>query len=259
MPAIRPYETRAGIKSAERAMRVFEVFFERRCPLKVTDIGRALDMPQSSTSLLLKALADQGYLIYHAETRKYFPSVRLSMISGWIADARFPDAGIYQQMQELSERYGQTVALCVRKDLYYEILSVIPARTSLRYEMKPRELRPLARTTIGQLLLSAHDDGYIGRLLRRTNSLEPDLAGKVVLDDAIRQIGEWRKRQLAYSESHAVQGVSVLAVLLRQPRVEENLALALVGPIEQVRLIREEAEEALLSVREKIAKMPVAG
>lgn len=259
MPAISPYETRAGIKSAERAMRVFEVFFERRCPLKVTDIGKALDMPQSSTSLLLKALADQGYLIYHAETRKYFPSVRLSMISGWIADARFPDAGVYQHMQELSERFGQTVALCVRKDLYYEILSVIPARTSLRYEMKPRELRPLARTTIGHLLLSAHDDGYVGRLLRRTNSLEPEIVGKVVIDDAIRQIGEWRKRQLAYSESHAVQGVSVLAVLLRQPRVEENLVLALIGPIEQLRSIREEAEDALLSVRDKILKHPAAG
>lgn len=259
MPAISPYETRAGIKSAERAMRVFEVFFERRCPLKVTDIGKALDMPQSSTSLLLKALADQGYLIYHAETRKYFPSVRLSMISGWIADARFPDAGVYQHMQELSERFGQTVALCVRKDLYYEILSVIPARTSLRYEMKPRELRPLARTTIGHLLLSAHDDGYVGRLLRRTNSLEPEIVGKVVIDDAIRQIGEWRKRQLAYSESHAVQGVSVLAVLLRQPRVEENLVLALIGPIEQLRSIREEAEDALLFVRDKILKHPAAG
>jgi IclR family KDG regulon transcriptional repressor len=159
-------------------------------------------------------------------------------------------------MQELSECFGQTVALCIRKDLYYEILSVIPALTSLRYEMKPRELRPLARTTVGHLLLTAHDDGYIGRLLRRTNSLEPDRRQLVVVEDALRSIRQWRKRGLAYSESHAVEGVSVLAIILRQPRIEENLALALIGPIEQFRRIKEEATNALLAVREKQSPLP---
>ena len=237
-------------------MQVFEIFFERRCPLRVTEICRALELPQSSTSLLLKALTDQGYLIYHAETRKYFPSMRLSMISGWIANAQFPEAGIYRHMQELSERFGQTVALCIRKDLYYEILTVIPALTSLRYEMKPRELRPLARTTVGHLLLTAHDDGYIGRLLRRTNSLEPDRRQLVVVEDALGSIRQWRKRGIAYSESHAVEGVGVLAILLRQPRIEENLALALVGPVEQFRRIKDDAANALLSVRETLAPVP---
>jgi DNA-binding IclR family transcriptional regulator len=237
-------------------MQVFEVFFERRCPLKVTEICRALELPQSSTSLLLKALTDQGYLIYNTGSRKYFPSMRLSMISAWIANAQFPEAGIYRHMQELSECFGQTVALCIRKDLYYEILSVIPALTSLRYEMKPRELRPLARTTVGHLLLTAHDDGYIGRLLRRTNSLEPDRRQLVVVEDALRSIRQWRKRGLAYSESHAVEGVSVLAIILRQPRIEENLALALIGPIEQFRRIKEEATNALLAVREKQSPLP---
>ncbi|MGQ9368312.1 IclR family transcriptional regulator [Azospirillum sp. ST 5-10] len=252
MPAIPPYEARSGIKSAERALRVFEVFYERRCPLKVTEIARALEMPQSSTSLLLKALADQGYLIYHAETRRYFPSVRLSMISGWIADTRFPDSGVYRQMLELSERFGQTVALCVRKDLCYETLSVVPARTDLRYEMKPRELRPLSRTTIGHLLLSAHDDGYVGRLLRRTNSLETDRGRQVVVEEALASIRHWRATGLARSESHAVEGVSVLAVLLPQPRVEENLALALVGPIEQLRRVADDAAAALLAARDRL-------
>ena len=259
MPAIPPYETRTGIKSAERALRVFEVFFERRCPLKVTEISRALEMPQSSTSLLLKALADQGYLIYHAETRKYFPSVRLSMISGWIADARFPDAGVYQQMQMLSERFGQTVALCARKDLYYEILSVIPARTDLRYEMKPRELRPLARTTIGHLLLTIYDDDYVGRVVRRTNSLEPDRGRHVAIDDVVKSIRHWRTRQPAYSESHAVEGVSVMAVLLPQARVEETLALALIGPIERFRGIAGDAATALLAARDRLCPAPVEG
>lgn len=257
MPAVTPYESKSGIKSAERALRVFELFHERKCPLTVTETSRALEMPQSSTSFLLRSLADQGYLIYHSETRKYFPSLRLPMISEWIQYARLPETGVDRVMSELAERFHHTVCLAVRKDIYYEIIAVIPAQTDLRYVMKPRELRPLARTTIGHLLLSAHDDAYIGRLLRRTNSLEPDPAKHVAVEDALSSIGNWRKAGFASTESHAVPGVGVMAVLIRQPRIEENLALGLVGPVAEMRRTAKKAADALLAARQRLSPAKV--
>ena len=252
MPAIAPYESKPGIKSAERVLRVFELFHERKCPLRVTEIARELDMPQSSTSFLLRSMADQGYLIYQSETRKYFPSLRLPMISEWIQYTRLPETGLEHVMSELAERFHHTVCLAVRKDLYYETIAVIPARSDLRYVMKPRELRPLTRTTIGHLLLSAHDDAYVGRLLRRTNSLETDPQKHVTVDTELRAIRQLRVSGFAHTESHAVAGVGVMAVLIRQPRIEENLVLGLVAPIEAMRPTAEEAVVALLSARERL-------
>lgn len=252
MPAIAPYETKSGIKSAERVLRVFELFHERKCPLRVTEISRELDMPQSSTSFLLRSMPDQGYLIYQNETRKYFPSLRLPMIAEWIQYARLPETGPEHEMNELAERFHHTVCLAVRKDLYYETIAVIPARSDLRYVIKPRELRPLSRTTIGHLLLSAHDDGYVGRLLRRTNSLETDPARHLSVDTELGAIRALRPSGFAHTESHAVLGVGVMAVLIRQPRIEENLVLGLVAPVEAMRPTADEAAAALLAARERL-------
>ena len=258
MPAVQPYEVGSTVKSAERTLQLFEVFYERQVPMTVTEIAAALGSPQSSTSILLKSLRQQGYLVYDADRRRYFPSLRLSVIADWIGKARFPEAGIWNAMIDLSERFSHLVALAVRKELYYEVISVIPARTDMQYVMRHRELRPLAYTTIGQLLLSACDDDAARRILQRTNALEPDKTRTVNVAEALESIRAWRKSGFAYSEGHAVPGVSVLGVLLPQPSAEENLVLALVGPVDQFKPIVHDAAVAMLEIKHDIEKLTAA-
>jgi len=250
VPAVAHYDAHQTVKSAERVLRIFEIFYERQCPLGVSEIARALGTPQSSTSVLLRSLKTSGYLVYQDATRRYFPSLRLALVSGWIGQSHFPESRLYEVMRTLNERFRHLVTVSVRNDLCYEVLSALPARTALRFEMRPRELRPLSRTTIGHLLLSAHDDGYIGRLIRRTNSLEEDPALRVETAAVMAEIARIRAAGYAYSEGYAVPGVSVLAVAIPQPRpqprIEETLALAMVGPVS---LFREHLDEAVDAIR----------
>jgi len=58
-----------AIKSAERVLAIFEHFRLTRSPAGASEIGRALELPQSSTSMLLRNLVRLGYLDYAAATR----------------------------------------------------------------------------------------------------------------------------------------------------------------------------------------------
>ena len=256
MPAVEPRKLGPSVKSAERTIQVFEIFHERQCPLSVSEIADALATPQSSTSILLQSLRRQGYLVYDAAARRYLPSIRLPVITEWINQARFPEPRLYDAMIGLGDRFGHLVALAVRKDLYYEIIGLVPARTDLRYVMRHRELRPLSRTTIGNLILSAHDDAAVARILHHANSCETDLERCVNVAETTARIGEWRRAGFAYTESHAVPDVSVLAVLLPQQRMEENLVLAVMGPVQQFRPIVDDARAELLAIQDRLGWRP---
>ena len=64
------------IKSARRALEVLEYLDEVRSDASVMEIARALNYPQSSTSVLLRSLTSTGYLSYDPQRRRYAPTLR---------------------------------------------------------------------------------------------------------------------------------------------------------------------------------------
>jgi DNA-binding IclR family transcriptional regulator len=78
------YRERIPVKSAKRALDVFEYFASRRRPATVGEICAALTLPQSSTSLLLRSLHKLGYLRYSMRTRRYFPTDKFRALGEWI-------------------------------------------------------------------------------------------------------------------------------------------------------------------------------
>jgi len=60
----------SNIKSAARALALIEYFNEKRGPASIKDICQALFMPQSSASMLVKCLAELGYLTRVEGTRQ---------------------------------------------------------------------------------------------------------------------------------------------------------------------------------------------
>ncbi len=69
------------VKSAHRVLLVFEFFAERQLPASAMEIAINLNLPQSSTSMLLRSLVSVGYLGYDSETRLYAPTLRLPLMA----------------------------------------------------------------------------------------------------------------------------------------------------------------------------------
>jgi DNA-binding IclR family transcriptional regulator len=64
----------APVKSAQRVLELLEFFAEERRPAPVGVIAQALGWPQSSTSVLLKGLAETGFFDHDARAGLYAPT-----------------------------------------------------------------------------------------------------------------------------------------------------------------------------------------
>ena len=113
------------IKSAGRVFEVLEFFREMRSPLSVREIAERFDYPLSSTSVLIKSIAELGYLSYDSRVRSYSMTIRVAMLGDWIYESSFGGSEIMALMDDLSARTRETVILGVQNDIFAQYVQVI--------------------------------------------------------------------------------------------------------------------------------------
>ncbi|WP_423456380.1 helix-turn-helix domain-containing protein [Ottowia sp. VDI28] len=141
------------IKSAKRALELFDYFAECRRPLSVTDIVRGLDYPQSSASALLKSLTKLGYLDYDRYQRLYMPTLRVALFGGWVQDELFSHKSLSHLIDELRIASGaQTIILGMQNDIYVQYIHMVqsPRQDIPAWYIKPGSLRPSAAQPQGE-------------------------------------------------------------------------------------------------------------
>lgn len=228
------------VKSAARALYIFDLFYEQRRPLSVMEIARGVPAPQSSVSEILKCLVKLGYLTHDPEARTYFPSLRLGLVGEWLSETIFARGGIRRLMRELHEATGDTVMLTTRKDIFLEALDVIQGDHAPDRDVKRGQRRTVTRTAMGHLLLSSYDDAFIDLLVRRINATEPRPERRVPLTSLWPIIEEYRAQGYAYAENVTLEGIALVGMVLPTEAHAEKLVIGLAGPVENVRPAREQ-------------------
>src|SRR5262245_24956505 len=99
----------AIVKSAGRALQVLEYFDDIRQEARMVEIARALNYPESSTSVLLKSLATIGYLSYDRYKRTYIPTNRVRLLGNWIESSLFENDRILNLMRALNDDSEDTI------------------------------------------------------------------------------------------------------------------------------------------------------
>ena len=74
-------------RSVDRVFQIMELFSAKRRPLSATEIRQSLSMPHSSAVSVLSRLVALGYLNQNAETKRFFPSLRLHRLCESVPEA----------------------------------------------------------------------------------------------------------------------------------------------------------------------------
>jgi DNA-binding IclR family transcriptional regulator len=226
-------------------MMILELFAEEQRPLAITEIAQRLRFPLSSTYGLLHSLVTLGYLNLEAESRTYLPTLRVALLGAWVHDSMFPTGKLLQLMNELNEVTEDTIILSTRRDDHIEVLSALPARTALRFQVTIGGTRKLTRSTMGHVLLSLEDDVYAERLVRRINAEEPKPARRVAWRTLQPIIQTIREEQYGYSENLVYEGVGMIAMLVPPQPHQDALVIAIGAPLDRLRARRQKLVEAL--------------
>lgn len=218
-----------AVKSAQRALEILEVFARQRRPLALKELLDELGYPTSSGSALMKSLVALGYLDYDRERRTYFPTMRIAVLGSWVPGALFGDGPLLTSLEDLHRRVGETVVLALQSDLHAQYVHVIHSAEPLQLRVPPGTLRPLARSGMGLVLLSAKKDGEIERLRRRINA-----SGDGAMqsrDELMARVNEVRARGYAFSKNSISPGLGIIGAALPKGPFGRVAAVGVAGRV----------------------------
>ena len=218
-----------AVKSAQRALEILEVFARQRRPLALKEILDELGYPTSSGSALMKSLVALGYLDYDRERRTYFPTMRIAVLGAWVPGALFGEGQLLPALEDLHQKTGETVVLAVQSDLHAQYVHLIHSSEPLQFRAPPGTLRPLARSGMGLVLLSAKSDAEIERLRRRINA-SGEGAGQS-REEMMTRVNEVRARGYAFSKNSISPGLGIIGAALPKGPFGRVAAVGVAGRV----------------------------
>lgn len=250
------------VKSAGRVFAVLELFDRARRPLRLKDIASALELPTSSAAILLKSIAQQGYLQFDTRTRTYMPTARLARIGNWVPYEAFEQGVVMEALRTLQGATGETVILAAEHGIFVEYEQTVNATEGMTLRIAPGTRRLTVQTGTGWLLLNRRPRAEAvavyeatiaaGKLERRKFSRTAFLAR---LDDhAKREISFVRARDILIPTAH--WGGGMVSALIPVPSGHRPLALGVGGPAdrleENISLISEALRNAIKAIGDSL-------
>ena len=242
------------VKSAQRVLDLLEFFADERRPASVGVIAQSLGWPQSSTSVLLKGLAETGYFDHDGRTGLYIPNVRIALATAWLQEHLYSEQNLLRLMETVLERTGHTVMIGTRRGVHVRYVHVLQATREGRFVAKTGSLRPLFRSAAGKVLLTTLPEREAAMLLRKANALEPDPAHRIEFAAFRADIQKVRRAGYAMSMGTSMPGAAALAVLIPVGDGREPMSLSVGGPMNEVRAERDDLVAVLREAIEPLRK-----
>lgn len=243
----RDEETDRVVKSAGRVLRILELFDVLKREALVSEVSEVLDVPQSSTSVLLRSMVLLGYLHFNPETRAFSPTTRVALLGSWINGPMISDGTLSRLIERVNQRTGQAVVLAVRNRIWVEYIHVVQATDALRMFVVKGSRRPLVWSGTGFALMSDLPDSMIKRIAMHYNAETGD---NVCMADVLERVNRVRTNGWAASYDTVTKGGGIIAMCLPQFDNEEQIAMGVAGLSD---VLRENEAGFVAAMQEEIA------
>ncbi len=257
--------TERAIKSAERTVALFELFSATETPLTVSEVSTALEMPQSSASMLLRKLVTLGYLDLDRVTRRYKPTLRILLLSSWMT-RRFSETGaIAAALDRLHGATGEVAMLSLQQSARMQwILTRGVDRSGLQYNAGDRDadkrlmvrsgiFASLTCSAMGRVILSLKPDHEVCSWVRRANAEAEAPQFRVSESEMLRLLGEVRRQGYAETAGSQLPNMGAFAVAVPSPLDSTPLAVSVSLRIERMAAKRSVILDGLFQVREQFS------
>jgi len=215
------------VKSADRALDVFELLVAQPHGLTVSEISARLGFARSSTHGLVRTLHSRGYLMENGGGRFHL-GARLIQLGLNVVDRLELRAAGRGPLERLVAETHDTALLVVpdHGDLLY-VDKVLSDARDVRTDPRVSSRRPLHCTSLGKALLAALDDDAVLRIVD-VSGLE--LATEYSISDRDRLLADLagtRQRGYALDQQEALVGVWCVGAPVRDHTGRAMAAISL--------------------------------
>ena len=236
--------TQRSIKSAERTLRLFELFSRRQQRLTVGEIARGLAIPQPSASMLLTNLTEMGYLEYDRFDRSYAPTIRVTLLGSWIGPRLGGRQSLASRLDDLHRSVDEYIFVGIQNGAHAQIVQVERGRDTHDLSIDSGQLYSLTCTAIGRVLLMSKPDAELVRLVRRCNA-EAESRHRVDEVAFMKIMEEVRRNGYAVTTGYFAPGRRSIAVPIPSRTDRVPFAIGVAATIERIEAKREQILQAL--------------
>lgn len=248
----------ASVKSAVRVLEVLAYFRSSQRPQSLREICQGLGYPQSSATVLLKNLTQLGYLSYDRGSRLYFPTLQVTRLGDWISHALFGQGEVFEIMQDLHSATGEAVSIALQNDVYIQYIRVIQSTHPLRFVTEEGSMRPLTQSATGWLLMAAHSDAEVERLVRRANIATATSDARQPMELMMQRIRDARRHGWTMAENIPLVGGATICVTLPISAQGRAVVLGMGGTIERIAPQKKEYLSLMQNLAAQLSKRVAA-
>jgi IclR family transcriptional regulator, KDG regulon repressor len=215
------------VKSADRALDIFELLAAEPQGLTVSEISDRLELARSSTHGLVRTLHSRGYLMQDGG-RRFHLGARLIQLGLNVVDRLELRSAARGPLERLVAATHDTALLVVpdRGELLYVDRILSDAR-DVRTDPRVSSRRPLQCSSLGKALLAALDDQSVAKVidvigLERVTEFSIDDR-----DELLEDLAATRARGYSVDEQEALMGVFCVGAPLRDHTGRSIAAISL--------------------------------
>lgn len=212
------------IKSSQRTLALFEFYSLEQRPLSIKEIADGLEMPQSSTSVLVQSLVELGYLEKDEKARTFYPTLRISLLGSWMGRQHKRAGKLPGLLHEVCKKTGESTILAMRNGIYSQYVIAHPGKTPNTAIVESGQLYPLACCATGWCLLTLESTNNLEKIIRRTVSEAKHDYWRESAKSALENVALTQRQGYAFSKGETVSGLGAIATLL--PSIPGAYAMA---------------------------------
>ncbi len=238
-------------RSVQRSFALLELFKRERRPLTTAEVTRGMDLPHSSTVVLLTHLFELRYLDYDSQLQTYFPSRALHRLCAWIADAPSEHDPVGRLVNAVFARVGETTSVSRRSGIFSLVYYVRAAEHADAIDVRAGVTGGLMTlSVVGRALLSTLSDEEVLQIVQEGNTWSK--SGQIGLhqdpEAVLRTIRNIRQRGYLYDTNLLLPGVGAVSFPLCGKGIDTPLALTIAARTQRMdrrggRIIRDTQRE----------------
>ncbi|WP_274362110.1 IclR family transcriptional regulator [Paenibacillus thermotolerans] len=199
------------VKSADRVLDIFELFTGEKDSYNLTEISKALNMPPSSTYLIMQNMLNRGYLETDRSGKQFRIGYKLFTIrSGYMRSTSL--TGEFNQIAEkIVDDLNETVSLAIKAGDQLLYIGEKVSSHALRFTPNMGTTLPLHATASGKIMLADLTMEEL-RMLYPTEELG-QMTGKTIssFSELLKELDKVRERGIGYNLGETVDGVHCVA------------------------------------------------
>jgi DNA-binding IclR family transcriptional regulator len=251
-PAEAPRE-RGGIQSLERAFAILEEVARNREGINLADLSKSVGLHNSTTFHLVKTMAQLGYISQVRDSKRYRIGSKLFTLAAGALDESTLLALATPVLESLTAATGEAGHFAIRSGNEIIVIARTAGSGLLQLADRTGSTRPAHATALGKVLLAALDDAQVKRFLGETDLRKFTPKTIVERDRLLREIGEARRKGIAYDDGEFDAEVRCVAVPVHDFAGRVAGALGISGAV--WRLSLQSLQEKAKQVRDAAAAL----